>query len=338
MKQKKVAVLLINLGTPQSPNRKDVRKYLTQFLNDKRIISIPWIFRTLLVNGIIIPFRTGKSTNLYQKLWTENGSPLLFYGNRAKDALQEIMPQNYTVDLAMRYGEPAVETVLKRIEKEQPEQLIVVPMYPQYASSTTGSCVEKVMQVMKSWNTITTLKIVPPFYSHQGYIDTIVNNAKQHNLEEIEHFVFSFHGLPLSHIQKIHDDSSCEKERCKDAIHQKNHYCYQAQCYETARLLAKELNIDPSKYTVTFQSRINKKWLQPFTDHVLIDLAQKGNKKVMIFSPSFVADCLETIVEIQDEYQQHFLENGGEELVLVESLNDNPRWISCLKEMITTSI
>ncbi len=334
MTSKETTVLLINLGTPDSPDRADVRKYLTEFLNDKRIVSIPWLYRKILVNGIIIPFRIGKSTQLYKKLWTEKGSPLFYHGNSVKQLLQKALPSNYTVELAMRYGNPSLKSVLRKIEQKQPEQLIILPMYPQYSSSTTGSCVERVLQIVKSWNTILPIKTVPPFYTHKDYIGTIAANARQYDLNDFEHFIFSFHGLPQSHINRIHMTGSCETARCRTEINNENKFCYQAQCYAAARLLAEELNISPLQYTVTFQSRINKKWLQPFTDHVLIDMAKGGTKKVMVFSPSFVADCLETIIEINEEFKQHFLENGGEKLVLVESLNDNPQWIDCLKDIV----
>ncbi len=334
MKQPLITVLLINMGTPDSFKRKDVRKYLAQFLGDKRIISIPWLLRKILVNIIIVPFRTVKVAKLYQKLWTEKGSPLLYYGERIKQLLQETLPSNYNVELGMRYGNPSIESVMKKVEQQQPNRLIVVPLYPHYASSTIGACVEKVMQIMKKWNTIIPLKVAAPFFNHKDYIGTMVNNAKQHNLDEIEHFVFSFHGLPLSHIRKNHLKGDCESHQCKNIINEKNRFCYQAQCYETARLLAKELNITDLQYTVTFQSRINKRWLQPFTDHVLVDMARKGIKKVMVFSPSFVADCLETIIEINYELKNQFIANGGEELVLVEVLNDKPQWINCLKDIV----
>ncbi len=334
MKQSQTTILLINMGTPDSFKRKDVCKYLAQFLGDKRIISVVWLFRKILVNFIIVPLRAVKVAKLYQKLWTEKGSPLLYYGERTKQLLQETLPHHYNVELGMRYGNPSIDSAMKKIQQQQPDRLTVVPLYPQYASSTIGSCVEKVMQTMKQWNTIIPLKVTAPFFNHKDYIGTMVNNAKQYKLEEIEYFVFSFHGLPLSHIRKNHLKGNCESHQCKNTINKKNKFCYQAQCYETARLLAKQLKITDTQYTVTFQSRINKHWLQPFTDHVLIDIARKGIKKVMVFSPSFVADCLETIIEINYELKKLFIANGGEQFVLVEALNDKPQWINCLKDII----
>ncbi len=334
MKQLQTTILLINMGTPDSFKLKDVCIYLSQFLGDRRIVSVVWLLRKMLVNFIIIPFRVVKVAKLYQKLWTEKGSPLLYYSERTKKLLQGIVPPNYNVELGMRYGNPSIDSVMKKIEQQQPNRLTVVPLYPQYASSTVGSCVEKVMQVMKQWNTVIPLKVTAPFFDHKDYIGAMVNNAKQHKLEEIEHFIFSFHSLPLSHIRKNHLNGNCESHQCKNRIDEKNKFCYQAQCYETARLLAKELNVIDTKYTVTFQSRINKNWLQPFTDHVLIDIARKGIKKVMIFSPSFVADCLETIVEVNYELKNLFIANGGEQFVLVEALNDKVQWINCLKDII----
>jgi len=332
---KKTTVLLINLGTPKSPNVKDVRNYLFEFLNDARVIDIPWLLRKILVNLIIVPFRSKGSSKIYKQLWTKEGSPLLIYGEKVKQKLQQTLPYNYTVELAMRYQQPSLKSVLEKIQQNMPEQLIVLPMYPQYASSTTGSTFEKVMQLIKSWEVIPEVKFINQFFDHKDYIECIAQNAEKHDLKRFDHFLFSYHGLPIRQINKIHPNKNCNNCSCDQSFDKdSDYYCYKATCYETSRLLAKRLHIAEENYTVGFQSRLDKNWLEPFSDKVIEEQAKKGAKNIMVFSPAFVADCLETTIEIGEEYQELFQENGGKELILVESLNDHDLWIKCLKSLI----
>lgn len=330
----KTAVVLINLGTPDSPKTSDVRKYLFQFLNDKRVIDIPWLLRKLLVNLIIVPFRAPSSAKLYQKLWTEKGSPLIIYGNSVKDKLQATLPEHYSVHLAMRYQNPSLSNVLEKVRKENPKKIICVPLYPHYASSSSGSTVEEVMRIMSGWYNFPEIRITGQFYDHPGYIETICENAKKYDLDQFEHFIFSYHGLPVRQVDKVYDDGLCSDRDCEHEITNENQYCYKATCYATTRLIAEKLKINPDQYTVSFQSRLDKKWLEPFSDKVVEDLAKKGMKKVLVFSPAFIADCLETTIEIKDEYQEIFQENGGDTLELVESLNEHPIWINTLKDIV----
>lgn len=330
----KTAVVLINLGTPDSPSTSDVRKYLFQFLNDKRVIDIPWLLRKILVNLIIVPFRAPKSAKLYKELWTKDGSPLIIYGKKAKELLQESLGDDYTVHLAMRYQNPGIPEVMEQVRLENPRKIICIPMYPQYASSSSGSTVEEVMRVIKNWYVIPDLRITGQFYDHTGYIDTIVDNAKKHDLSNFEHFVFSYHGLPERQVDKVYDEGPCSDKHCESEITHENFHCYKATCYATTRLIAAKLNLKESDYTVSFQSRLDKNWLEPFSDVVVEDLAKKGMKKLLVFSPAFVSDCLETTIEIKDEYEEIFHEHGGEQLELVESLNDHPKWIATLKGMV----
>ncbi|MFQ3326092.1 MAG: ferrochelatase [Salibacteraceae bacterium] len=330
----KTVVVLINLGTPDSPSTSDVRKYLFQFLNDKRVIDIPWLLRKILVNLIIVPFRAPKSAMLYQKLWTKDGSPLVIYGKKAKDLLQESLGDEYSVHIAMRYQNPGIPEVLEQVRLENPKKLICIPMYPHYASSSSGSTVEEVMRVLKKWYVIPDLRITGQFYDHSGYIDTIVDNAKKHDLSNFEHFVFSYHGLPERQVDKVYDEGPCSDKHCESEITHENLHCYKATCYATTRLIAAKLNLKEEQYTVSFQSRLDKNWLEPFSDFVVEDLAKKGMKKVLVFSPAFVSDCLETTIEIKDEYEEIFHEHGGKHLELVESLNDHPKWIATLKDIV----
>lgn len=330
----KTGVLLINLGTPDSPSVSDVRSYLSQFLNDPRVIDIPWLSRKMLVNLIIVPFRAPKSAKVYQKLWTENGSPLLYYSQRVQQLLQVELGSDYDVFLAMRYKNPSIPDVMEQMRKRNYERIIVLPMFPQYASASTGSALDEVMRVLRTWWVIPEIKIISQYYDHPLYLDGFVERSKKYNLADYDHILFSYHGLPERQVDKVYDEGVCADHNCENEITEENKFCYKATCYATTRLLAERLNISADRYTVCFQSRLDKKWLTPFSDKVVEDCAKKGMKKILVFSPAFTADCLETIIEIGDEYQEIFTHHGGEKVQLVESLNDHPLWIACLKDLV----
>ncbi|AYB31067.1 ferrochelatase [Chryseolinea soli] len=332
----KTGVLLINLGTPDSPAVGDVRSYLSQFLNDPRVIDLPWLSRKLLVNFLIVPFRAPKSAKIYQKLWTANGSPLLYYSEKAKDLLQASLGSDYEVHLAMRYKNPSIPDVLEAMRKLNYEKIVVLPMFPQYASASTGSALDEVMRVMRTWWVVPEVKFISQYYDHPKFIEAFVARGRQYNLADYDHILFSYHGLPERQVDKVHNDGRCANHNCEQEITEENKYCYKATCYGTTRLLVEKLNIPEGKYTVCFQSRLDKKWLMPFSDKVVEECARKGMKKILVFSPAFTADCLETIIEIGDEYQEIFKEHGGEKVQLVESLNDHPTWIDCLKDLVIT--
>jgi protoporphyrin/coproporphyrin ferrochelatase len=335
MKQKKTGVLLIQLGTPDSPSVKDVRVYLTEFLNDPRVIDIPALLRLFLVNVIIVPFRAPKSAKIYKQLWTDKGSPLLIYTESVQQKLQKELGENFQVHLAMRYQNPSMDDVLEEMKKKNYDQIIIFPLFPQYASASNGSAIEKAMKIIRKWWVIPELKIISQFYDNEGYIDTIIEQAQKHNLNDYDHILFSYHGLPVRQVDKVYyDGMPCDDHSCETEINETNKFCYKAVCYATTRLIAEKMNIPKERYTVCFQSRLDKKWLEPFSDKVVIEQAKKGAKKLLVFSPAFVADCLETIIEIGTEYQELFVEHGGEKVQLVESLNDHPMWIKTLKEII----
>ena len=330
----KIGVLLINLGTPDSPSVSDVRSYLSQFLNDPRVIDIPWLLRKLLVNGIIVPFRAPKSAKVYKKLWTDKGSPLLYHSIRAKELLQAELGETHDVHLAMRYKNPSIPDVLEAMRKKNYTKIIVLPMFPQYASASTGSALDEVMRVIRTWWVIPELKIISQYYDHPQYIEGFVERGKKYNLGDYDHVLFSYHGLPERQVDKVYDNDLCSDHDCENEVTEDNKYCYKATCFATTRLLVEKLSIPKEKYTVCFQSRLDKKWLEPFSDKVVEECAKKGMKKILVFSPAFTADCLETTIEIGEEYQEIFEEHGGEKVQLVESLNDHPRWIQCLKELV----
>lgn len=334
MKQK-TAILLLQLGTPDSPEKGDVRKYLTQFLNDERVIDIPWLSRTLLVNGVIVPFRSGNSSKLYKAIWDDKtGSPLLKHSLDLQKKLQLAVGSDIKVELAMRYQSPSMESVLERMKKEGYHKIIVFPLFPQYASSSTGSALQRFMEIVSKWWVIPELKIISQYYDKEDYINCIVNRGKQYNISNYDHVIFSYHGLPERQVDKVYQDGSlCKDHHCETELDESNYYCYKAGCYQTTKALAEKLNIPPGKYTLSFQSRLDDKWLKPFSDKVVEELAKKGMKKLLVFSPAFTADCLETIYEIGTEYQEIFHQHGGEKIQLVESLNSGDDWVEAIKKL-----
>lgn len=336
---KKTAVLLVNLGSPDSPTPGAVYRYLTEFLNDKRVIDIHALGRFILVNGIIVPFRHRKSAAVYQKLWTENGSPLIHYGKKNALQLQERFDANEVkVFIAMRYQVPSIDATLAAIEEWGAERVVVLPLFPQYASATTGSVQEKVMEVISKWWSIPEVVFISQFYDNEKYIQGYVNNAHQFNLREYDHVLFSFHGLPERQLDKLYNDNKCRNHSCEHEINEENAMCYKATCYATARAIAGKLGMTEADYTVCFQSRLGKGWIEPFSDSVIREQAAKGAKKLLVFSPAFVADCLETTIEIGEEYQELFEELGGEKIQLVPSLNDSEIWIDALEEIVREKV
>ncbi len=331
-----IGVLLLNLGTPDSPSVLDVRKYLQEFLMDGRVIDIPYLQRWALINLIIAPFRAPQSAKGYQQLWTKEGSPLKIYGYQVTDLLQKALGPDYQVVLGMRYQSPSMRSALEQFKGKGLKEIIVIPLYPQYASASTGSTHEKLMDEIKSWEVIPTIKMVSQFFEHPLFIKAFATLGKKYMSQaKYDHILFSYHGLPERQILKASCDGYCRLGDCCNTYHSKNQYCYRAQCFATTRLLAKELNLKEDQYTICFQSRLGKDpWVKPYTDEVINNLVSRKIKNVLVFSPAFVADCLETTVEIGIEYSHQFKNLGGERWQLVESLNSSPEWIACLKQMV----
>jgi ferrochelatase len=328
------AVLLINLGTPDSPSTRDVRSYLRQFLNDPRVVDLPAPLRWALVNLIIVPFRAPKSAKIYQQLWTDQGSPILLHGQRVKSLLQQRLGEGYTVELAMRYKNPSIPDTLERLRKTNPDRILVVPLFPQYASASTGSAMQAVMDVVRDWWVIPDIRLISQYWNHPTLIHAWLERGRQYDWRDYDHVLFSYHGLPERQVDKVYDQGLCRDRDCEHEITDENAYCYKATCYGTTRLLAQGLGIPEEKYTTCFQSRLDKKWLEPFADKLVEEHARQGAKKLLVFSPSFVADCLETTIEIGHEYQELFEEHGGEKVQLVDSLNDHPAWIDTLEALV----
>jgi ferrochelatase len=333
----KKGILLVNLGTPDSPATADVRKYLDQFLMDERVIDIHPIKRNLLVRGIIVPFRSPKSAKLYKEIWTEEGSPLLIYGNSVRDKIAERLGNDYHVELAMRYQSPSIPDALERLKQAKVDSIKVVPLFPQYASASTGSVHQLVMEIVSRWQAIPALSFVNSYHDHDGMIKVFADNARKYLDQQWDHILFSYHGIPERQMKKADvSGSHClQVKDCCRTMTENNKFCYSAQSYDTTRLLVKELGLEEGKYTLCFQSRLGSDpWMQPYTSDVLKDLAAKGVKRILVLCPAFVADCLETLYEITFEYQEEFEKLGGEKVQLVESLNDNPKWIDALEDII----
>ncbi len=327
------ALILVNLGTPDQPDQKSVRRYLTQFLNDRRVIDVPWLLRKILVNLIIIPFRTKKSTKLYKRLWTERGSPLLFHLTDLVKKVQNECSSDVHVIGAMRYGSPGLRSAMLALKKSKYTEIIVFPLFPQYASSTTGSINEVVLKSVDKWTHLPKLNLIKQYYDHPAFIKAYTQHLSAYKPEEFDHVLFSFHGLPLRQIEKTHKDVRCAECTCEDEMPVHGKYCYKATCYETTRLISKAINLDEKNYTVTFQSRLTRNWLSPFTDEMVVHLAENGYKKVLVVAPSFVADCLETTIELEEEYAQLFKDSGGEQFVVAKSMNSSDTWVNAIKEI-----
>lgn len=334
MKSEKTAVLLMNVGSPDEPKISAVWRYLTEFLNDKRVIDLPWLLRKFLVNFIIIPFRVRNSTKLYKLLWTEKGSPLIFHSFEMKQKLQLKLGDEFEVFVAMRYQKPDYKRVIRQIKEEGFQTLILFPLYPHYAMSTTETTVVAVEEELKKQGVNINLKVIDQFYDNPQFIKAFAEQGRKYNLANYDHFVFSYHGLPNRHLEKVHPGIKVDLCTCQHAMPDHGHHCYRATCYATTRLLAKELDLKPGSYTVSFQSRLDKNWMEPFTDDVLLEKLREGKKRILVFAPAFVTDCLETIIEIGDEYREIFMEEGGENLQLVESLNSEPVWIETMAKLI----
>ncbi len=306
---------------------------------DPYVIDIGRVGRTLLVYGVILPFRPKKSARAYQKVWTTEGSPLLSHSLKLVTQVQQSLGQDYCVKLGMRYGNPSIESALNQLLVEGVEEIIALPLYPQYSLAATESSIAKLQELIAKSSSVPAVKVLPPFYDHPAYLDAVAAISRPHlESHPWDHALFSFHGLPERQIRKT--DPSKEHcfltPSCCDEIAPGNSRCYRAQSFATAKALAERLGIAPDKYTVCFQSRLGTTpWIRPYTDLLLAELPHKGIKKLAVFCPSFVADCLETLEEISIRGKEAFLNHGGESLFLVPSLNSDPLWAKAVSEMVT---
>lgn len=336
----RIGVLLVNLGTPDTPLPTDVRRYLIEFLMDGRVINAPWLVRNYLVRGLIVPKRYRQSAKTYQDIWTPEGSPLKVYGKKVAHLLQEKLGNNYRVALAMRYRYPSIEKTLDTLIQAHVDEIIVLPLFPQYASATTGSIHEKVMSYLSKKQHIPQIRFINSFATNPLVINAFCAVAQPYDLNLYDHILFSFHGLPQKQLVKACEERGCKKPACQTpacchTLHAGNRTCYAAQCYATAHAIAQRLHLEKTRYSIAFQSRLGKDpWIEPFTSDQIADLAHKGAKRLLVFCPSFVCDCLETTSEIGMEYAAEFYKEGGEKLDLVPGLNDHPAWIEALAGLV----
>ena len=332
MKTRK-GLLLINLGTPDDPGYLSVFKYLRQFLMDPKVITVPYILRFILVSIIIVPFRAFSSGKIYKKIWTENGSPLIVNTSALTDKVSKKVP-HIEVEFAMRYQTPSIEDKLKKLISQNLDEIIILPLFPQYSTATTGSVFDEISRVLKKQSVTPSIKFINQFYEQESFIDSWEDKLKSFDVGKYDHILFSYHGLPTKAVDDIYDDSLCADNNCENKITNENKFCYKATCYETTRLIASRFNLPSEKYTVSFQSRLTKNWIEPFTDEVLEDFPSKGIKNILVLSPAFTADNLETLYEIDDEYKELFIENGGKSLTMVPSLNDSSKWADSIVKII----
>jgi ferrochelatase len=324
----KSGLLLINLGTPDNTNLSSIKRYLGEFLTDRRVIDIPWIARYILVYGIIIPFRAKKSAHAYKAIWSDEGSPLMKHSLDLTAQVQQELSDSHKVVLGMRYGSPSVEMALE--ELKECDTITILPLYPQYSSAATGSALEDVLNKISAMEVIPSLKIISDFYQHPAYINAQATLIKEH-LKSDYHLLFSYHGIPERQILKSGCQTVCANACPKD----KKNPCYRAQCYQTSRFLAQALNLKPEQYSTSFQSRLGKTpWIKPYTDELIVQLAEQGIKNLAVACPSFVSDCLETLEEIGIRAQEQWLELGGEQFTLIPAMNNDERWGKALAQIV----
>ncbi len=334
-----IAVILVNTGTPDSPEVKDVKRYLRQFLGDKKVINQPWLWRKILVNLIIAPVRGPKSARLYKSIWTDEGSPLLVNANKFTNALQKELGTGFRTYTAMRYQNPSMSEVVRRvIETEGLKKIVLVPMYPQFADSTTGTIVAEFERLVKRYKIKVPVKICGQFFQNHGFIKAFTYKLLATRKPFHEHIIFSYHGLPVKQTERMHPGYTCNEANCRYEYNERNAKCYYAACFATTRLIAHEIGLTENDYTVSFQSRLGMNWLKPYTDAIIEEKALKGLKNMLIISPAFVADCLETIHELGVEYDHLYREHGGQKLQMVESLNDDSSWVSTMAEIVTNEL
>lgn len=333
----RVGLLLVNLGTPDTPRPREVRRYLREFLSDPRVLDVPALQRFLVLELLILPRRPRASAAAYQKIWGPQGSPLLFHGRALAEKVQTRLGAAVQVELAMRYGQPSIASALDAFERAGVARLVVFPLYPQYSTAATGSSIARVMELAADrWNS-PYLQVVPPFYDHPAYLDARAEVSEPYFLAPQPERVFmSFHGLPERQVRRSDPSGShcLARPDCCDRIGAVNQYCYRAHCYATARLLAERLAIPMERVIVCFQSRLGRTpWLRPYTDEVLAEEARRGVRHAAILSPAFVADCLETIEELGMRGVEIWKENGGDTLTLVPAVNASDRFVEAVIEI-----
>ncbi len=334
------AVLLVNLGTPDSPSVGDVRNYLREFLSDPRVLDMSAIGRALLLHGYILRTRPRKVAPAYASVWTEMGSPLLVESQKLRDGVAAELGGAFRVELAMRYGKPSIRSALHRLLDNAPDRLVVVPLFPQYTSAATGSALARVFEVLAEGpaERLPQIYTVPAFYDDAGFLGSWAAVGRERiQAFAPDHVLFSYHGLPERQLRPLdRSGSHClAKPDCCETLSAVNHACYRAQCFATTRSLVEPLDLAATPSSVSFQSRLGRTpWIQPHTDVVVTDLAQQGVRRLAVLCPTFVADCLETLEEIGIRLREQWDRLGGEDLLLVPCPNAHPTWVHALAELV----
>lgn len=321
----KIGILLTNLGTPEAPTKGALKPYLKEFLSDPRVVEVPRLLWYMILNGIILRIRPKRSAEAYETVWTERGSPLLYHTQDQTNAIREQLQQRYgehvIVDFAMRYGNPAINTVVDNMMQAGVRKLLVLPLYPQYSASTVASTFDKLSEGLTKRRWMPDLRFITHYHDYEPFIEAAAERIERHwkEHERADKLIFSYHGVPLRYL--------------------KNGDPYHCECHKTSRLLAERLGLTDSEYLTTFQSRFGREeWLQPYTDETLKSLPGKGVKSIQVFCPGFSSDCLETIEEIGEENREYFIENGGERYEYISALNAEPQHVEALVSLIDENL
>jgi ferrochelatase len=327
----KRGIILMNLGSPDSTEVKDVRRYLNEFLMDERVIDYPYIFRLLLVKGIISPLRAPKSAEAYRSIWWKEGSPLIVITKQLQEALQSQVEE--PVEIAMRYGNPSVKQAYDNLKAKGVEEVIAIPMYPHYAMSSYETAVEYAKEIYKKEKYSFKLEFIKPYYEEANYLDALADSIKPYLEQDYDQILFSYHGIPERHLTKgdITGQHCLKVANCCEVDSPAHKQCYRHQCWVTTKRMVSMLGIPEGKYAMSFQSRLGREeWLKPYTAKRLEELPGEGVKKLLIVCPAFVSDCLETLEEIAEEGKHSFMESGGEAFTIIPCLNIHPLWVKAI--------
>jgi len=328
----KRGIILLNLGSPDSTATKDVHKYLMEFLMDKRVIDYPYLFRKILVGGLIVPFRASKSAEAYSAIWTKEGSPLIVLTRQLQQALEGQL--DTPIEIAMRYGNPTMGDAYDAILRRMPdvEEVIAIPLYPHYAMASYETAVEFAQAIHRKNNYSFRLNFIKPFYNDAHYLRALSEQIRPWLNQDYDHILFSYHGVPARHIRKTDPTRShcLNSADCCEMASPAHATCYRHQCYVTTKEMVRRLSIPEGKYSNSFQSRLGKGWLEPFTDVRLEEMPKEGIRKLLILCPAFVSDCLETLEEIAIRGKESFLNAGGESYTMIPCLDTHPLWVQAL--------
>ncbi|MVT11597.1 ferrochelatase [Chitinophaga tropicalis] len=335
-----VGIILMNLGSPDSTAVPDVKRYLNEFLMDKRVIDYPYLFRLLLIRGIIVPRRAPKSAEAYQSIWWEDGSPLIVLTKQLQNAVQHDLQM--PVEIAMRYGNPSQEYAYERLLAQNPglKEVVLLPLYPHYAMSSYETAVEHAKAVHKKKGYNFKLTIIPPYYDQPDYINALAESMRPYVEQDFDHLLFSYHGVPERHIRKgdITGKHCLQVDDCCHVASPAHEFCYRHQVHITSELVAEKLKIPREKWSVSFQSRLGREeWLKPYTAAKLEELPKQGVKRLLVSCPAFVSDCLETLEEIAVEGKHSFIKSGGDSFTMIPCLNVHPLWVQAVVKWLGTS-